>query len=153
VSDIRVTVIGGPRLVGYTYFWAKTVRSFQPGHHCASCLVGEYCVTKPREPWPMNTELRIGLDGARYLYICGVSKRGWDHNLHVALDPKVRGKPLQIEMEQGQRLLVRGASRLVIPALPDGFDGRSMRFTTCRNWQFGVTYFGLGREPKGSGLF
>ena len=80
----------------------------------------------------------------------GVCLRGLGGGLPLQLpdaplvdDPNAR--EFEMPMVRGQ-LIVRGAHLLEIPPLKDGFLGEDRTFTTCRNFQFGVAYFG----PEGT---
>ena len=46
----------------------------------------------------------------------------------------------------GFEFTVTGVERVMIPALPGEWIGRSKAFTTCRNYQFGVRYHGQGGQ-------
>lgn len=132
-------------VTGYRYFWTKRVRGFNPKQHCARSLNGTFVKYEPGESYapPTNETVSIALaDRDRFLYVCGVSERNvWALNFHAAMQPE-ENSSFDLEMLNGQRLFVQGARLLPIPALPSGFAGLPDSFTTCRNYQFGVEYFG-----------
>jgi hypothetical protein len=139
-----VVVIGpADKLSGFVHgFWGKYVSGFRPEEHCQAGLLG------PREK-RVKQDMLIGkvLDlGKRaqtheYFYVCGVTSR-WKDNFHLA----VRFEPEAVASAKtfnGFEVTILGARQLEIPPLPDGFAGVLKSYSTCRNWQFGVEYFGL----------
>jgi len=143
---MTIEVRGGKALVGYAYWWVKGVTGFDPRQHCAKCLPGPFLVNWQR-PFPMNQEIELRAVGTiRAVYICGVADSGYRHNFHAPIVPDPNGRELVLPMVKGQQLIIQGAHLLEIPPLPDGFLGKDRSFTTCRNFQFGVQYFG----PEGT---
>ena len=129
------------RLTGFTHFWLRYVRGFSPHFHCQQSLRG---TSDPRfrKGMPLGNPITL-LDFYRfdYIYLCGVAPKPCP-GLHLALKVSP-GVLIETETYNGIRIRVEGASDLDIPSLPDGFAGMSRRFTRCRNWQFGVAYYGL----------
>lgn len=130
------------RLTGFTQFWLRYVHGFSPHFHCQKSLRG---FNDPR----FKRGMQIGesfelLDDSRYayIYVCGVTPRQYP-GLHLALKPDASAVA-RVLTYNGIEIAVAGARQLEIPPLPDGFAGMSRKYTTCRNWQFGVKYYGLG---------
>lgn len=140
----HLTITGGATLTGYPYFWIKAVTGFDPSNHCARCLKGHYVFTGPKMCWQMNRAVSLDLKGARLGYICGVTTRGWATNLHIPFRPKL-GSVVEAELPNRQQLRLVDAEKLDIRPLPNGWKGFDRSFTTCRNFQFGVQYFGHHR--------
>ncbi len=133
--------ITGPasQINGFRYFWLKYVKGFEQSKHCARCLVGSYSKKIHKT---VETNVPIVLDEVKdfdYLYLCGVSPK-WETNLHMALKPVEGGKAV-VETYNGFKITVLGAELLPIDPLPDGWNGMTKEFTTCRNYQFGVQYY------------
>lgn len=74
-----------------------------------------------------------------FLYLCGVSRAGWDSNCHAAMEPAKEGQ-VCIKTFNGFKVEIQNVRSLEIPSLPEGFRGLDPSFTTCRNFQFGVAY-------------
>lgn len=142
---ITVQINGnGNTLDGYRYFWCKYVRGFKPDVHCAKCLVGPYSKVIRKGMAigvPVTLNERTDFD---YIYICGVSPK-WSTNFHLALSVSPDAVVTE-QMYNGRELVVTNARAIDIPALPDGFGGLNKRFTTCRNFQFGVKTYGFTGE-------
>ena len=129
------------KLEGFRYFWAKYVRGFDPAHHCAKCLVGDW---SKHTRMGMALPVEFGFDESkdfRFVYICGVSSIGYQSNLHIVLEPEDDAS-CSVKAFNGTVFDIQGARRLLIPPLPDGWQGKDRKYTTCRNFQFGVAYFG-----------
>ena len=134
-------------ITGYAYFWLKYVTGFDPSHHCAKALKGTYDTR-------IGGRIRFTSDLARCnvpmvldeapvpdaYYLMG-NTGTWKHNLHVAfvLEP---GATFTHETHHGYRVIVEHGRRLPIPPLPRGWRSLPDAFTTCRNFQFGVSFFG-----------
>lgn len=135
----------GYAVTGWRYLWLKYVSGFDGDHHCAKCLVGPFS-KKVRRDMKLNTAVVLDEAPAECLYLCGVAMRGgWASNLHLAFVPEP-GSSTEMPSSTGVTFVVQNARRLAIPDLPNGFDGRTAAFTTCRNWRFGVARYGL--RPK-----
>ena len=140
-----ILTITGPGQIasGWKFLWLKYVTGFRPAVHCARCLEGSYSTylgLQVPHGQPIMLNERSSWDT---LYLCGVAKRGgWAANLHLAAVYE-EGAEAEVTASTGSRFVIRNARALPIPALPQGFAGKSMSFTTCRNWQFGVSRFGL----------
>ena len=129
------------RLEGFTHFWLRYVRGFSPHFHCQKSLRG---TNDPRfnKTMALGTSYKLPEPGTyRYIYLCGVTSHGYP-GLHLALMPE-KGAHAVAVTYNGIEILVAGARQLEIPHFPDGYAGLSRKYTSCRNWQFGVTYFGM----------
>ncbi len=132
---------GSDELRGFTHFWLRYVHGFSPHFHCQKSLRGE---NDPR----FRKGMRLGQTYAlavparcRYIYLCGVAPHH-EPGLHLALEPQPDALAT-VTTHNGIEISVTGADQLDIPTLPDGYAGLGREFTTCRNWQFGVAYFGM----------
>jgi hypothetical protein len=138
-------------LVGFRSFWAWYVTGFDPSKHCQACLLGR------RSARVNKSDVRAGVEIVLdefvhfdYLYVCGVSSTcRWEHNFHLVVRPRT-GAYASAHCYTGQQMGICDAERIQIPELPDGFNGKSRKFTTCRNYQFGVARYqlGLGCTPS-----
>src|SRR5439155_27307170 len=116
------------------------VRGFEPRHHCAACLRGRQS-RLIRPGIPTNVPIQLGeAPDAPFIYLCGVAGR-WADNLHVAMRPGP-GR-IVAPTYNGLQVQVVGAEAVTIPGLPEGYGGLGAEFTACRNYQFGVAYFGV----------
>ena len=139
----------------WEYLWAWYVTGFDPGVHCQKCLFGFRSEKVKKlmphgEPMIMD-EAKLPFD---YLYVCGgaISWK-WKDNFHLVLVP-TGGKRVRATMGfTGQTVIARGASHVSIPALPGGFNGKDHKFTTCRNYQFGVEYYQNRLEVSKDGTY
>ena len=148
----------GP-LTGWRHLWLKFVSGFDPEHHCQRCLRGW---TMPALQNRLRPDTPVGLlPGApgtmkpwgmsgrplstRYdaLYLCGVHDSwDWSKNLHLVALPAF-GEVAELRASTGTVFRLNNARAVAIPDLPLDYDGRGKEFTTCRNWRFGVAYYGL----------
>jgi hypothetical protein len=129
-------------LAGWRYLWAKRVRGFRPGCHCAGCLTGSY------EPAiglsaPVNRVIELpGYAPGEIIYLCGVSTPyRWANNLHLPI--RVTGERDDIASAvcwQGDEITIAGAVRLQFTdeAARRDYPSRGPAFLTCRNFQFGA---------------
>jgi len=132
---------GGEFFTGFKYAWLRYVKDFDSNVHCQRSLKG---YNDPRFVNKMPIGKAFDLDDPakyRHIYLCAEAVIH-DAGLHFALLPE-EGAAAQITTYNGIEITAANARRLVIPALPDGFDGREHAFTSCVNWQFGVEYYGL----------
>ena len=134
------------RLSGYKYFWMKSVVGFDPANHCAKCLKGAWMsgvtprmiINRPIELKPWNSSV-VG-------YLCGVAEgHEWAKNLHLPFE-RTPGNVERMTLVGGEKLTLVNGRRLEIPALPRGWAGLGSRFTTCRNFQFAVSHFGINEQ-------
>ncbi len=141
------------KLFGFEIMWLRYVTGFNPVHHCAACLRGSYRKGFFSE-MPIGTGITYRVDDSkspyRAMYLCGVS-RGfrWSNNLHIPFVPAA-GEVIREVTYNGIEILIANARRLPIPPLPGGWRSYSNRFTTCRNFQFAVDFFGADNEKADS---
>ncbi len=129
------------QLTGFTQFWLRYIHGFSPHFHCQKSLLGTNDLRFKRDMIiGRSLELKEATN-YKYIYLCGVTSPKYP-GLHLALLPEV-GSTAHDTTYNGIEILVIGARKLEIPYLPDGFANMSRKYTTCRNWQFGVEYFGL----------
>ena len=131
---------------GFRNLWAYYVAGFDPRHHCQDCLVGKrieefYDLTKG----PAHSILLDQLDRYPYVYICGVatgpiSQLG-SKNLHFPLKYEMNSVA-EIETYNGYVFKATNAVQLDIPKLEDCWHGLGPEYTQCKNFRFGVAYFG-----------
>ena len=127
------------QLAGFTFFWLRYMRAFRPQYHCANCLVGPYeRAVSAAMPLPARVALRRTEAVA---YLCGVADSGWAANFHLPLTYAL-GERVEAETVSGIRIIAHNARELRIPWVEDGWRDFPLSYTTCRNWQFGVDYFG-----------
>ena len=85
----------------------------------------------------------------RYLYICGVGSgpksrlQLTNFHLPVRYEP---GSAVAESTYNGYLITVADAVALPIPELPAGWNGLDLETTRCKNFRFGVAYFGTGSE-------
>jgi hypothetical protein len=141
------------RVDGFRHLWAFYVKGFDPSTHCQDCFRGSRV-----EGFSASTEVSgetIRFDRIErypYLYICGVGSGPktelWQRNLHFPLR-HAPGKVATRETYNGYVFTARDAEEVVIPDLPEGWNGRDRETTRCKNFRFGVEYFGAdGRGAK-----
>ena len=159
---VRLRISGASEtLQGYSYFWIRAVEKFDPKEHCAECLRGGWKLRgQNRMKLNQTVELRIKRVG----YICGKpSSRNlhpvqkphtlpmpggaltYTKNLHLPFE-KAPGHDEEVTLVEGQTLTLVNGRRLAFPSLPEGWAGLGDKFTTCRNFQFAVHYFGFSEQ-------
>jgi hypothetical protein len=151
-TTLKLKITGG-RLIGrdWRHFWLKYVTGFRPEVHCARCLEGRYSrVIRLNSP-DLAPGALLQLDPPTvydYGYLCGVALvGGWQANFHAAFVPKP-GARFTARAYSGAVFEITGGRRVDIPELPRNYDGRPLAFTTCRNWRFGVAYYGLDAKRR-----
>jgi hypothetical protein len=129
-------------LAGFRLFWAWYVTGFDPSKHCQGCLLGRRSARVRKSTVEVGASILLDeCSDFDYLYVCGVSTTGrWEDNFHLAVHP-YEGRHTDSCCYTGQQVLICDAQRIEIPALPDGFNGKSRAFTACRNYQFGVAMY------------
>lgn len=125
--------------------WLKYVTGFDPSCHCQKCLMGAaegalYRRLQPGVPMPLASP-RVG-SSYDALYLCGVhASWNWGKNLHLVAIPDPHATAA-VTAGDGDEFRIYGARLIPIPDLPLGFAGKGKEFTTCRNWRFGMAYYG-----------
>jgi len=127
----------------FWYLWLKYVTGFDPSQHCLPCLLGAQS-GRVRLDMPARRPILLDEAKGRYLYLCG-GLEVYEKNLHVAME-LAEGEVFAVRAANGATFMFRGLRRLEIPPLQKGFCGLSPKFTTCRNFQFGMAMFGDRRR-------
>jgi hypothetical protein len=150
IPTIKVGVNGEKAAAGYRYLWLKFVSGFAPNRHCARCLSGGYS-KRVRNNLPEGPQVLVMDEKpeAACLYLCGVTPgalwQAWGNNLHIPFVPEA-GSVIEKVDYRGQLFVIENARELTFPPLPDGWGGYNRSYTTCRNFQFAVDYFGARNE-------
>lgn len=134
------------RIEGFRYLWAFYVNGYDPERHCQPCFRGSRI---PEFSTPTAvTGRRIEFDRMGrypYLYICGVGSGPktdlWMQNLHFPLK-YAEGQVEEVTTYNGYCFRAENASRVAIPELPEGWQGKPREHTRCKNFQFAVACFG-----------
>lgn len=138
MTNITLTVTGD--FAAFGYVWGMYVNGFDPTQHCQKCLRGrkscnvglgmtsgyEYTMDECRKPWD-------------YLYVCAGSRFTYDDHIHM---PVVPGDDTVELTSRGVTFRATGVRLLEIPKIPEGYKGLGPKFTTCRNYQFGLSIYG-----------
>jgi hypothetical protein len=123
----------------FKFLWLKYVRGFNPTHHCARCLNGNYSTLFPYSSGyvpPQTIEGVLDEFDAPWFYLCGVTNK-WAFNVHIAGQyeagtiTKFSDERIAVELKDFKRLFINSANT---PEAPN-------EFATCRNWQFGWMAF------------
>jgi hypothetical protein len=132
----------GLALAGFRFFWAWYVTGFDPSRHCQGCLLGRRSVRVRKTTVEVGASILLDeCADFDYLYVCGVSSTGRrEDNFHLAVH-QYEGGHTNADCYTGQQVVIRDSRRVEIPVLPDGFNGKSRAFTTCRNYHFGVAMY------------
>lgn len=144
----------GP-LAGWRTLWVKFANGFDPHCHCQTCIIGWTLPSLAKKlvpgtpmglaPGAPGTSRPWGRSSLAYdaIYLCGVHQSwDWSKNLHLVAIPDPHSVA-EVRASTGTVFRIAGARRVEIPDLPLGYDSRGKEFTTCRNWRFGVAYYGL----------
>ena len=136
---------GHSEVQGFWIVWLRHVMAFNPQHHCMKCLLG-HNDKRFRKYMPLGSY--VIETAAPWVYLCGVSTEfRWLNNLHVPIRPTGKDKDrFSVQAYTGMGVHVIGGETAEIPALPDGWSGHNKKYTTCRNFQFAVEYFGYPGE-------
>jgi hypothetical protein len=161
--QIELTISNMPdsseTLAGFTYFWLKYVKGFDPNMHCQDSLKGTIDKKFQNEMKIGRTILLKDSEEYKHIYLCGEpfkesakqhlsALRNWERakypypGLHLALLPE-EGSNASIETYNGVHITCTNVRQLEIPYLPDFFAGMEHAYTSCCNWQFGAAYYGL----------
>ena len=139
----------GP-LQGFRFFWGFRVSGFRADRHCRPCLRGSVVPDLNTSTVRSGRSVAVTLRPQhRYLYICGVGS-GPKSRLHLMnFHLPVRYEPGSAVAEStynGYLVTVADAVALPIPELPAGWNGLDLQTTRCKNFRFGVAYFGTGSD-------
>lgn len=135
-----IRVIGTEQqTAAFTFLWAKYVSGLNEAVHCARCLVGPYSKVVKLGIGTGEHILDTPFNAWDYFYLCGVT-RHWNTNLHLAARPSP-GRVATVTSYNGVTFGIPDFEAIPIQPLPAGFRGYDAKFTTCRNWQFGVQQY------------
>lgn len=85
------------------------------------------------------------MDRYPYLYVCGVGSGRKDElrhkNFHLPLKYE-HGGVVEAVTYNGYRFRVENAAKVEVPRLEEGWQGKPLEHTGCRNFQFAVAAFG-----------
>jgi hypothetical protein len=148
---------GASGIAGFKYWWGKYVNGFAEATHCGACLKGSYS-RRIRKDMPTGRVVQLDelASGTYdYIYLCGVRDKayagnekvakGYEDNFHLVLKPSPRSHVVKATYN-GLVVTVAGAAEVPITPLPDGWHGLALKYTSCRNFQFGVQGYGVASE-------
>lgn len=145
---LRVTHPEKPagRIDGFGLLWAYYVRGFKPADHCQKCLLGDRAANFHSRNASSGIAVRLDrMDAFPYLYICGVAKGPATdrkvNNLHFPLQYQP-GSSAKVMSYNGYQFTAENAVQIPIPELPEGWRGLPLKHSRCKNFRFGVEYFG-----------
>ena len=130
--------------------WAKYVRTPNIEQHCQNCIHGPYSKKFSRLNPDFNDQLVIEMDETddfRAIYFCGIHKKGYEHNIHLAVVPCPGNHAVwdfdgwHVEIENGMLSWIPEEEDL--PA--KFFEGiYTDHYYTCRifRWMLGFFYLG-----------
>lgn len=131
---------------GFKYLWLKKVYDFDDKHHCAKCLVGPYIgAFHPKMLAEYKNTVSVPVESL--LYFCGVADPfDYKNNFHLAVQavpPEEKCIGVH-QMYNGFQLVIENASMISFNdhAARRMYPEKSERFLSCRNFQFGVDWFG-----------
>jgi hypothetical protein len=135
----------GP-LTGFRFFWAFRVSGFRSDRHCQPCfrgsLVKDFSSQTVRTARTVDAVLQ---PQHQYLYVCGVGsgprRERYLKNFHLPLRYEA-GSSVSRTTYNGYVVTASNAVEVDIPALAPDWNGRDLETTRCKNFQFGVRYFG-----------
>lgn len=131
---------------GFRFFWAFYVNGFDQTRHCQDCFKGSGSrkfntkTAQSGQSYLMNER-----ESFRYLYICGVGDGPncglFKQNFHLALRA-CNGHREVRPTYNGYTVTAENAEALPIPTLECCWKGLPKKHAACKNFQFGVEYFG-----------
>lgn len=138
------------RIQGFHPIWAFYVNGFRPEGQCQDCLKGDRVADFVSTNAQSGRTIELDrMDRYPFVYICGVAMGATSdrqaNNLHLPLQFEA-GSVIELTTYNGYRVRAENARRMPIPSLPDGWQGRPLEQTRCKNYQFGVAYFGTPVE-------
>jgi hypothetical protein len=136
----------------FRYFWLKYVSGFNQKVHCAQCLKGAYSRLiqfrqKQHKQAGNKAAGRLDEYPTEFVYLCGVSNRGWADNLHVAM--RFDSEASFSFEDHNIKVFAAGVERVTIHPVSGADLHVPKAFWSCRNWQFGHEYFPEHRLPFG----
>lgn len=133
----------------FRWLWMKYVTGINHARHCTNSLRGRYGRLLSGHNEALNSTPTLILDEQPagtfgYIYICGVSKRGYPrtnytHNLHAVIKPDF-GNEDTLQFENWQ-LCVKNGVFEAMPSerdLPKQYKSLPAEFITCRIFRWGV---------------
>ena len=131
---------------GFTFMWAYYVNGFDAKARCQSCFKGKLVdAFKTSTASTDHAVVLDKIDNYKYVYVCGVAAgpaRERDRkNFHFPLAYQENASAVKATYN-GYIVTAHNAVELPIPPLPDGWNGRDLETTRCKNFQFAVEYLG-----------
>ena len=135
----------GP-IEGFRFLWAFYVRGFDPAKHCQPCFHGELAPNFKTGNTPSGVDVLLDrMNAFPYVYVCGVGEGVerdlYRKNLHLPLKYE-EGSTTGLIAYNGYRFIAENAIAMPIPQLPEGYKDLPSAHYRCKNFQFGVEYFG-----------
>ena len=130
------------KIYGFSSIWGKYVSGFDNTKHCINCLIGERN-WEIKKDIQTNTDIIIPLKQNEVLYICGVTyPYEWRNNLHIVVKGK-DGNNAEYTDFNGVKWQLLDAEKVYFDDKPakEKYKHLDYKFTSCRNFQFGVYYF------------
>lgn len=137
---------GEALIEGFRFIWAFYVKSYKPEEHCQPCFIGarvtEFCTPRAMTGRSVTCDK---MDRYPYLYVCGVGSGPKDQlrhkNFHLPLKYE-HGGVVDAVTYNGYRFRVENAAKVEVPPLEEGWQGKALEHTRCKNFQFAVAAFG-----------
>jgi hypothetical protein len=134
------------RIEGFHLLWAFYVRGFRPEYHCQKCLVGDPAKNFLSSNHASGVEILFDqTDNYRFIYVCGVANGPENArrctNLHFPLRLEV-GARAELTTYNGYRFVAENAVQVPIPDIAERWRGLPDAHARCKNFRFGVEYFG-----------
>lgn len=137
---------------GFRFIWAFYVNGFRPERRCQPCFKGrrheEFFTGNARSGRVYELD---AMDRYPYVYICGVGigpdNDRWKQNLHLPL-VHAPGKIVSRTTYNGYGLTATDADEVLIPSLPEGWNGLDHKTVRCKNFQFAAAQFGYPGKGK-----
>lgn len=131
---------------GFIHLWAVYVSGFNHREHCQKAFRGKLSQLVRTNETRLDQQFIFDeVDRYNSLYICGVAggpvQSRKDNNLHLALEYRP-GCTSIYHTYNGYLICVQNAVRLMIPELPDHWNGLPQTYTRCCNFRFCVYRFG-----------
>lgn len=136
------------RLFGFRHWWAKSVVSFNPEHHCINSFKGQASKVF-RTYMPVNEFVPLEFAEGDIVYFCGVADPWcWGNNMHLA-GTSEEGSESSVFLYTGDRLVIQGLRRIEFDdrVAVQEYADKGPKWATCRNFQFAAQMFKEGRIP------
>jgi len=137
---------------GFSLIGAFYVKGFLPEKHCQFCFQGLRAPNFHSRNAASGLDIVLDrLDVSDVIYVCGVAMGPENQrryrNLHLPVRYEL-GATATATTYNGYEVELRNATALPIPPVPDGYNGLPTRHTRCKNFQFGLAYFGDRPEHR-----